>query len=250
MQLRRPYLHPLILMYIDEIHVATDCDKIKLVIINFEFSKVKIYDRSAKNAGDTASTESVMLEFIDKNSFNDDDLFFLVQATSPLTQTKDFDEALVKMRDEKSDSLLTCTRTKSFIWNDNGTALNYVYQNRPRRQDFDGLLMENGAFYINNIRNIKQNKNRLSGKISIYEMEEYAAVEIDEDDDWHIAEKLMYKYVLNNRTQKKLDHKKTKPNPLPWNTCGKKVRNRGKASTLWKRVSTPPNREAKKSSDL
>jgi YrbI family 3-deoxy-D-manno-octulosonate 8-phosphate phosphatase len=189
---------------IDEIYVATDCDKIKSVVINFKFSKVKIYDRGAKNAGDAASTESVMLEFIDKNSFNDDDLFFLVQATSPLTQAKDFDEALIKMRNEKSDSLLTCIRTKRFIWNDNGTALNYVYQNRPRRQDFDGLLMENGAFYINNIQNIKQDKNRLSGKISIYEMEEYTAVEIDEDDDWYTAEKLMYKYVLNNRTKKKI----------------------------------------------
>ena len=189
---------------IDEIYVATDCDKIKSIVINFELFKVKIYDRSTKNAGDTASTESVMLEFIDKNSFKDNDLFFLVQATSPLTQTKDFDEAIVKIRSEKSDSLLTCIRTKRFIWNDDGTTLNYDYQNRPRRQDFDGLLMENGAFYINNIQNIKRDKNRLSGKISIYEMEEYTAVEIDEEDDWHIAEKFMYKYVLNNRPKKKI----------------------------------------------
>ena len=35
-----------------------------------------------------------MLEFIYKNNFREDDLFFLVQATSPLTQTEDFDEAL------------------------------------------------------------------------------------------------------------------------------------------------------------
>ena len=189
---------------IDEIYVATDCYKIKSIVINFELFKVKIYDRSTKNAGDTASTESVMLEFIDKNSFKDNDLFFLVQATSPLTQTKDFDEAIVKIRSEKSDSLLTCIRTKRFIWNDDGTTLNYDYQNRPRRQDFDGLLMENGAFYINNIQNIKRDKNRLSGKISIYEMEEYTAVEIDEEDDWHIAEKFMYKYVLNNKPKKEI----------------------------------------------
>ena len=155
-----------------------------------------------KNANDTASTESVMLEFIEKNSFNDSDLFLLVQATSPLTETKDFDEALEYLKNEKADSLLTCIRTKRFMWNEDATPLNYDYKNRPRRQDFDGLLIENGAFYINSIENIKIEKNRLSGKIAIYEMEEHTAVEIDEEDDWHIAEKFMNKYVLKNKPQK------------------------------------------------
>ena len=57
--------------------------------------------------------------------------------------------------------------------------------------------MENGAFYINLIANIKKQKNRLSGKIAIYQMAEYTAIEIDEDDDWLIAEQLMHKYILS-----------------------------------------------------
>ena len=189
---------------IDEVYVATDCKEIKDIVSGFKLPKVKVYDRNTQNANDTASTESVMLEFIDKKNFNDDDLFLLVQATSPLTQTRDFDEALEKLEEEGADSLLTCVRTKRFYWNDDSTPLNYDYKNRPRRQNFDGMLMENGAFYINNIQNIKKYKNRLSGKISIYEMKEYTVVEIDEDDDWHIAEKFMYKYVLNNRPKKKI----------------------------------------------
>jgi len=184
---------------IDKIFVATDCKEIKDVVNSFGFSKVKVYDRDAKNANDTASTESVMLEFIDKQNFKANDLFFLVQATSPLTQTKDFDEALEKLKKEKADSLLTCVRTKRFYWNDNGTPLNYDYKNRPRRQDFDGMLMENGAFYINSIINIKQDQNRLSGKIAVYEMEEFTSVEIDEEDDWIIKEQLMKKHILSKK---------------------------------------------------
>jgi len=184
---------------IDKIFVATDCNEIKDAVNSFGFDKVEVYDRESENANDTASTESVLLEFINKNSFDDNDLFFLVQATSPLTQTKNFDEALEKMKNDDADSLLTCIRTKRFIWNGDGTTLNYDYKNRPRRQDFDGLLMENGAFYINSIQNIKQYQNRLSGEIAIYEMEEYTAVEIDEEDDWIIAEKLMYKYILSKK---------------------------------------------------
>ncbi len=181
---------------IDKIYVATDCNKIKKIVESFNFSKVFVYDRNKENASDTSSTENVMLEFINKNSFFDSDIFILVQATSPLTKTADFDKALKQYKEEKADSLLTCIRTKRFFWNKEAKPLNYDYKNRPRRQDFEGLLMENGAFYINTIGNIKKNKNRLSGKISIYEMPEYTAIEIDEEDDWIIAEKLMEKYIL------------------------------------------------------
>ncbi|MCG3676888.1 acylneuraminate cytidylyltransferase [Aliarcobacter butzleri] len=186
---------------IDNIFVATDCNEIKDVVNSFGFSKVEVYDREKENASDSASTESVMLEFINKQIFANDDLFFLVQATSPLTQTKDFDEALEKLKVEKADSLLTCIRTKRFFWDTTSKSINYDFKNRPRRQDFDGLFMENGAFYINTIENIKKYKNRLSGKIAIYEMEEFTAVEIDEEDDWLIAEKFMYKYILTNKTK-------------------------------------------------
>jgi YrbI family 3-deoxy-D-manno-octulosonate 8-phosphate phosphatase len=184
---------------VDKVYVATDCEKIKDVVNSFKFPKVSVYDRDPKNSNDTASTESVILEFINRNKFEDNDLFLLVQATSPLTQPKDFDEAVKKITKEKTDSLLTCVRVKKFVWSDNGTALNYDYLNRPRRQDFKGLLIENGAFYINSIKNIKKNSNRLSGAISIYEMEEYTAVEIDEESDWLLAENFMYKYVLNKQ---------------------------------------------------
>ena len=47
---------------VDEIIVATDSDKIKSVVNSFNFSKVKIYERSIENTQDTSSTESVMIE--------------------------------------------------------------------------------------------------------------------------------------------------------------------------------------------
>lgn len=186
---------------IDKIFVATDCEEIKSVVNSFGFSKVEVYDRDPQNAVDTASTESVMLEFIGKQNFKANDLFFLVQATSPLTQTKDFDDAIKTLKNQKADSLLSCVRTKRFYWNEDGTPYNYDYKNRPRRQDFDGMLMENGAFYINTIANIKKDQNRLSGKVAIHEMEEFTAVEIDEEDDWLIAEKLMHKHILSKRAK-------------------------------------------------
>ena len=124
---------------IDEVFVATDCETIKATVNSFNFSKISIFDRSDENASDSATTESVMLEFLDKNKFNENDLFILVQATSPLTQSKDFDKAIEILKKENSDSLLTCVRTKRFFWNNNATPLNYDYLDRPRRQDFEGI---------------------------------------------------------------------------------------------------------------
>lgn len=182
--------------YVDKIVVATDCDEIKKVVQGFFFDKVIIYDRDKSNAEATSTTESVMLEFILKSQFSDSDIFLLVQATSPLTQTKDIDKAIEKYENEKADSLMSCVKTKRFFWNIDGTPLNYDYKNRPRRQEFEGLFMENGAFYLNTIANIKRDKNRLGGKISIYQMEDFTAIELDEEDDWLLAEKLMYKHIL------------------------------------------------------
>lgn len=183
---------------VDQIVVATDSDKIEEVVLNHTYKKTRIYRRSAENACDTASTESVMLEYINAAQLASDDIFMLVQATSPLTQTKHFSEALRMYANKKYDSILTCVRNYRFFWNADGTSMNYDYRNRPRRQNFDGMLMENGAFYINTVKNITASQNRLSGKIGVYEMPEYTATEIDEPDDWSILENLMRRHILNN----------------------------------------------------
>ena len=186
---------------IDQIYVATDCDEIKDVVLDFNFSNVQIFDRSDTNASNTASTESVMLEFLENERFSDDDLFLLIQVTNPFTSSNDFDDAIDTIKSSnKFDSILSCVETKRFFWTKNGKSINYNYNSRPRRQDFEGILMENGAFYINTVANIKKYKNRLSGNIHPYLMPEYSAVEADEEDDWLMLEKLMYKYVVDKPT--------------------------------------------------
>lgn len=180
--------------YIDKVIIATDSIEIKQVVERFNLPKVQVYDRDAENAQDTSSTESVMLEYIKSAALNDGDRFFLIQATSPLLKAKHIEEMYEKYVNDNADSALSCVRTKRFFWTENGKPLNYDFKNRPRRQDFDGLMMENGACYINSVCNIIKDKNRLSGKISVYEMPEYTSVEIDEPDDFLLIEKMMEKH--------------------------------------------------------
>ena len=198
-------LHELQKSDIDEIVVATDLDKIKSVVESFNFSKVKVYNRSFENSQDTSSTESVMLEYINASNLSASDTFMLVQATSPFTQTIHFNEGLELFKNH--DSILSCCVSKKFAWKEDGQALNYDIYNRPRRQDYKGDLIENGAFYISLVSDIIETGNRISGKIGIYQMLEYTCTEIDEIEDWIVAESLMKRFFLN---QNKRDFSKIK----------------------------------------
>ena len=181
-------------VYVDKVIIASDSREILHTAESLGLEKVSLYERDPANAQDNSSTESVMLEYIRSAGLDDGDVFILVQATSPLTTAQDIDGAMKAFREGECDSLLTCSRTKRFFWNQDGTPINYDYRVRPRRQDFAGTLMENGAFYISTVKAVRESGCRLSGKIAVYEMPEYCGVEIDEPSDWKAAEELMHKH--------------------------------------------------------
>ena len=181
---------------IDKLIIATDSSEIKSAVLNFGFTKLVVFDRSLENAQDSSSTESVMLEYINKSGLNDNDLFFLIQATSPMLKAEHIDGMYETFIKNDSDSMFTGVREKQFHWIEEGDVIkpiNYDYKNRPRRQEFQGIIAENGACYINSVGNIKRDKCRLSGKISAYELPNYTSYEIDEPVDWLIIEELMKK---------------------------------------------------------
>ena len=187
---------------VDEFYIATDDDLIKEVVLSFGFDKLKVYDRLAENAQDHSSTESVLLEFIAQKELSSLDLLLLVQLTNPFLKAKWISEALKSYTVNGYDSLLSVVLSKRFFWNSSGEPINYNFRNRPRRQDFEGDYMENGAFYINSVQNIVSSKNRLSGKIGLYEMPEYTGFEIDEPDDWTIVEALLKRHQDRSEIKK------------------------------------------------
>jgi len=189
---------------LDEVYVFTDDEDI-INYINREYfwsSKVKALLRNDQNASDTASTESVLLEFATAVN-NDFDILCLLQATSPMTTSEDINRTLNEIAENKKDAALTVVNTHRFIWNSDGTPQNYDVFKRPRRQDFDGLLIENGAVYATTKEAFLNSKNRVSGSIGLIKMPEESLVEIDSLSDWEIVENL-----LADRQKKKKIHQK------------------------------------------
>ncbi len=180
---------------IDEIIVATDSQEIESAIE--PNPKVKIYHREAENAQDCSSTESVMLEYIRNAKLNDDDVFILVQATSPFTHKSDFVSGFTLFEKEDNDSVLAVVPFKRLVWSEDKKPLTFDLDKRQRRQDFDTYYLENGAFYINTVKNIVENKSRISGRFGFHIMPEYTALEMDELIDWDFGEIQMKKLIEN-----------------------------------------------------
>lgn len=180
--------------YIDRVYVATDSDRIRETVNGFGLGKVEVIGRSAETASDTASTESALLEFAENHEF---DNVYLIQATSPLLTGKDLDRGFELYMSDKTDSVLSVVRQKRFNWtmqkDGTVTPANYDVYNRPRRQEFDGYLVENGAFYITSRNRLTESKNRISGRIKACEMSEESYFEIDEPSDFIITEELLRK---------------------------------------------------------
>lgn len=192
---------------LDEIYIFTDDEEIiDYCDHNFKWSsKVRAVKRSPENASDTASTEDAMLEFCN-NANVDFDIFCLLQATSPLTKRENINEALNKLEREDIDSVLSVVKTHRFIWSSDGVPLNYDYKNRPRRQDFEGLLIENGGLYCISKKALLDAKNRLTGKIGYIEMPEETLVEIDSETDWQIVEQLLISNFKGNKSKQRINY--------------------------------------------
>ncbi|WP_422081206.1 HAD-IIIA family hydrolase [Ulvibacterium sp.] len=192
---------------LDEVFIFTDdTEIIDYVNTHFDWStKVKCLERSPENASDTASTEAAMLEFCEKAEA-DFDVFCLLQATSPLTQRTDINRGLEKLQKEGLDAVLSVVNTHRFTWSKDGKPQNYDFNNRPRRQDFEGLLIENGAVYCTTKNALLASKNRLSGKIGIIEMSEDTLVEIDSETDWQVVEQLLISHFKQNKSAQRINY--------------------------------------------
>lgn len=187
---------------IDDVFVSTDSMDIQNVAIRHGAKAPFL--RPNDISGDTASTESSMLHFLDwadKEGIEIENII-LMQATSPFRYENSISKAIEVFELEKADSLLTISKTHKFIWKkreDERLEANYDYFNRPRRQDIkkeDEIYFETGSFYITRKELFQRKRNRLVGKISSYEMTPEESFEIDDLIDFKLLDFLLKEYGI------------------------------------------------------
>ena len=180
--------------FVQGVYVSTDDKEIAAVA---EAYGAKVVWRPQEIAGDLSPSEEALqhaIGEIEKTGQEQIDYVVFLQATSPLRETKDVDNAVEKIMAEGADSLFSGAAIGDFfIWRKLGDMLesvNYDYKNRKRRQDFGEQFVENGSLYVFKPSILAEHNNRLGGKIVVSEMEFYKSFEIDDAEDLEFCEAL------------------------------------------------------------
>ncbi len=173
----------------DEIWIATDAPEIKEIVNANYTNGVRIFDRSFQNAQDKSVTIDVILEFLTQyQPIDQHDYLITLQATSPFTTVGELLALDNMLKQDAFDSVVACCRLKKFRWSPEGIPLDYSIENKPRRQDYEGFLVETGSFFASKISGILKTRQMLSGKIGLFEVNPIANIDIDEEIDWKMAE--------------------------------------------------------------
>jgi len=181
-----------------DVYVSSDCDEILSVANQYGAKSIK---RPAEISGDLDSSESALLHAINELELTniDFDICLFLQATSPLREPIDIDNAIDKLLKENLDSVFSGSILEDFlIWELNDgilSSVNYDFMQRKRRQDKKHQFVENGSVYVFKKETFKKAKNRIHGKFSISLMQNWKNFEIDSIEDHEVCE-MIYKTKL------------------------------------------------------
>lgn len=181
---------------VDGVYVSTDDVEIAAAARQYG---AEVIDRPAELATDVASSEDALLHAMDaiKRTRRVDLLVFL-QATSPVRESVDIDNAIRQLQSTGADSLFSCLAVEDhFMWEkagDSYRSVNYDYRRRKLRQNIEPRYLENGSIYVLAPELLRKENNRLGGKIGIYEMPFWKSFQVDNLDDLAVCE-----YYLRTR---------------------------------------------------
>ena len=166
---------------IDEVWVSSDDEKILEVSSKFGAKTIKRPNEISK---DDSPSEDALVHFTESVHY---DILVFIQATSPLTSSKDICSALELMIEY--DSVVSLTELTQFVWDEDGPC--YDLNDRKRRQDLKKTYLETGAFFITSRECFLSSKNRLSGNIGKFIMPKLRSFDIDTQDDLDLVREVI-----------------------------------------------------------
>jgi len=182
---------------VDLVAVSSDSDQI---LAAAETAGAVGVRRPDDISGDLASSESAWLHALDAidERMGRFERIVALQATSPIREPGDIEDALATFDRDHLDSLLSvCEVEDYFNWRIGQTGpepINYDYRNRRMRQQIEKRYLENGSFYVLIPSLLREQNNRLGGKIGFHVMERHKMFQIDRPEDVKLCAAIMRSY--------------------------------------------------------
>ena len=178
--------------YINYVVVNTDSEAIKSDISKNFDDRVIIVDRPEEIIGDFVSMNTVIDCDI---NIVEGDIYLQTHSTNPLLKKKSVDDAIEKMlellQEKVYDSIFSVTKMQTRLYKADGQAYNHNPEELLRTQDLEPLFEENSNFYIFTKESfLNSGKKRIGIKPFMFEIDKIEAVDIDEPQDFVIAESL------------------------------------------------------------
>ena len=124
------------------------------------------------------------------------DVYVMTHTTAPFISFNSIKKGLLAVQSGEYDSAFAAKLLQDFLWKD-GKPFNYELDAIPRTQDLPPLYEETSGFYIYTKSVITELNRRIGNKPFIVEVGEIESIDIDELEDFMLAD-AMYNYMIDN----------------------------------------------------
>ena len=125
------------------------------------------------------------------------DIYVMTHTTAPFISSESIEKGLNAVLSGEYDSSFAAKKLQDFIWKD-GKPFNYELNNIPRTQDLEPLFEETSGFYIYRSEVMTKLNRRIGDKPFITEVGEIESIDIDEPEDFEIAD-AVFNHIMRNQ---------------------------------------------------
>lgn len=120
----------------------------------------------------------------------DADIYVYAHATAPFISVETMKQCIEAVKSGDYDSAFCAVKLQDYLWQD-GEPLNFDASNLPRTQDLKPIYQETSGVYVFTKKVYQKYKRRIGKKPFIKEVSFKEAVDIDNPEDFELAEALV-----------------------------------------------------------
>jgi CMP-N-acetylneuraminic acid synthetase len=183
--------------YIYQVIVNTDSEQFAEMAKGVS-DKVKIHERPEAICGDFVSMNQVIKYDIENS---DAEHFIQTHSTNPLLRVSTINKAIKAYEDldPNFDSIFSVTKLQTRLFWETGEAINHNPAELIRTQDLPPVFEENSNFFIFSKESFKKAGDKRIGLYpKMFEVNKIEAVDIDDENDFLIAEALQKLNILSS----------------------------------------------------
>ena len=183
---------PLLQYELDSLKATGLCDSINVycsdaAVVPFLPEKVNFIQRPAFLDLPTSNFTQIFNNFMQAA---DADIYVYAHATAPFITIDTMKQCIEAVKSGEYDSAFCAVKLQDYLWQD-GEPLNFDASNLPRTQDLKPIYQETSGVYVFTKAVYETYKRRIGKKPFIKEVSFKEAVDIDNPEDFDLAEALV-----------------------------------------------------------